>query len=175
MFLVNTFSPNGDDVGETVFEGNLQLRPSSTTNIQIGGTDMGDYDRFIVENTMQLQGGNLNVEFVDGFTPSVFDEFVIADGPLSGQFNGLDNGDVVATSGSIALRIIYNASQVVLIADELSVLLGDVNLDGEVNLLDVTPFINVIATGQFQAEADINQDGVVNLLDAGPFVELLTD
>ena len=62
-----------------------------------------------------------------------------------------------------------------MIADELSVLLGDVNLDGEVNLLDVTPFINVIATGQFQAEADINQDGVVNLLDAGPFVELLTD
>ena len=54
------------------------------------------------------------------------------------------------------------------------VLLGDVNRDGAVNLLDVGPFVELIATGEFQAEADINMDGVVNLLDVGPFVELLS-
>ncbi len=50
---------------------------------------------------------------------------------------------------------------------------GDVNQDGVVNLLDVSPFVDVVSSGGFQVEADINQDGVVNLLDVGPFIELL--
>ena len=56
-----------------------------------------------------------------------------------------------------------------------SFLLGDVNLDGDVNLLDVEPFINILVSGNFQMEADINQDRSVDLLDVGPFVDLLTD
>lgn len=55
-----------------------------------------------------------------------------------------------------------------------NVLLGDVNLDGQVNLLDVQPFVDLLTTGIFQAEADINQDGVVDLLDVAPFVDLLS-
>ena len=53
-------------------------------------------------------------------------------------------------------------------------LLGDINQDGSVDLLDVAPFVELLTNGQFQAEADINQDGVVDLLDVTPFVELLT-
>lgn len=54
------------------------------------------------------------------------------------------------------------------------VLLGDVNLDGSVDLQDVAPFVNLITSGMFQAEGDINMDGVVNLQDVAPFVMLLT-
>ena len=54
------------------------------------------------------------------------------------------------------------------------ILLGDVNGDGEVNLLDVGPFVNAITSGVFVPEADINGDGIVNLLDVAPFIELLT-
>ena len=50
---------------------------------------------------------------------------------------------------------------------------GDVNCDGEVNLLDVGPFVDVLTSGEFNAKADVNQDGVVDLLDVVPFVELL--
>ncbi|MEM9409552.1 MAG: dockerin type I domain-containing protein, partial [Planctomycetota bacterium] len=53
-------------------------------------------------------------------------------------------------------------------------LLGDVNLDGFINLLDVEPFVGLLSDGQFQAEADINQDGLVNLLDIEGFVALLS-
>lgn len=53
------------------------------------------------------------------------------------------------------------------------VILGDVNMDGTVNLLDVAPFVDLISRGIFQAEADINQDGVVTLLDVQPFVTIL--
>lgn len=55
------------------------------------------------------------------------------------------------------------------------VLLGDVNLDGTVNLLDVAPFVNLLSSGNYQAEADINSDGAVNLLDVAGFVELLSN
>ena len=51
-----------------------------------------------------------------------------------------------------------------------SVLLGDVNLDGEVNGLDVDPFVDRLLNGPDQAEADMNQDGTVNGLDVDPFV-----
>jgi len=40
--------------------------------------------------------------------------------------------------------------------EEPSVLLGDVNLDGAVDFLDISPFIAVLATGGFQVEADID-------------------
>ena len=51
-------------------------------------------------------------------------------------------------------------------------LLGDINLDRALNLLDVDPFISLLDNGEFQAEADINQDGSVNLLDVMLFVDL---
>jgi uncharacterized membrane protein len=53
-------------------------------------------------------------------------------------------------------------------------ILGDVNGDGVVNLLDVQPFVVLLTTGGFQIEADINMDGVVDLLDVAGFVVLLT-
>lgn len=52
-------------------------------------------------------------------------------------------------------------------------IIGDVNGDGVVNLLDVAPFIELLSTGAYQVEADINQDGMVNLLDVQPFIDLL--
>jgi hypothetical protein len=53
---------------------------------------------------------------------------------------------------------------------ESTLLLGDVNLDGEVNGLDVDPFVEVLLQGPYQTNADMNKDGVVNGLDVDPFV-----
>ena len=53
-------------------------------------------------------------------------------------------------------------------------LLGDVNRDGFVNFLDISPFINRLSSGVFQAEADCNQDGFVDFFDISVFIELLT-
>jgi hypothetical protein len=52
--------------------------------------------------------------------------------------------------------------------------LGDVNCDGIVNLLDVQPFVALLVSGAFSFKADINQDLRVNMLDVGPFVALLS-
>lgn len=54
------------------------------------------------------------------------------------------------------------------------VVVGDVDGNGLINLLDVAPFVAVLSSGVYQDEADINRDGAVNLLDVNPFVSLLS-
>lgn len=55
-----------------------------------------------------------------------------------------------------------------------ALLKGDVNLDGEVNFLDITPFIGVLSSGVFQPQADVNSDGEVSFLDIQPFINILS-
>ena len=52
-------------------------------------------------------------------------------------------------------------------------LLGDVNGDGVVDLLDVSAFVAALENGIYNPAADINMDGVVDLLDVADFVALL--
>lgn len=87
---------------------------------------------------------------------------------LQGTIGQHDAGPVM-TGGNFSLTGGFWAG-----TGDSGILLGDVNLDGFVNLLDVAPFVDRISTGTYQAEADINQDGNVNLLDVQPFVDLLT-
>ncbi len=51
---------------------------------------------------------------------------------------------------------------------------GDVNLDGIVNFLDISPFISLLSNSEFLDEADMNQDGFVDFLDINGFIEALT-
>ena len=52
--------------------------------------------------------------------------------------------------------------------------LGDINLDGDINLLDVQPFVELLSAREYAYEADVNCDGAVNLLDVAGFVAILT-
>ena len=54
------------------------------------------------------------------------------------------------------------------------ILLGDINLDGVVSFSDISPFISILSTGGFQAEADLNQSGVVDFSDISPFIGVLS-
>ena len=53
------------------------------------------------------------------------------------------------------------------------VLLGDINCDNAVNLLDVAPFVDLLSNGEFSVKGDIDGNGSVDLLDIAPFVDLL--
>ena len=52
-------------------------------------------------------------------------------------------------------------------------LAGDVNSDGQVDLLDVSSFVALVSSQLYLVEADVNLDGQVDLLDVSPFVNLL--
>ena len=70
--------------------------------------------------------------------------------------------------------IASNATLRVTVAGVSEPLLGDVNLDGAVNFFDIGPFIAVLSSGEFQAEADIDGSGTVDFLDIAPFIVTLS-
>ena len=67
----------------------------------------------------------------------------------------------------------FSTNQFVVVDQGAMVLLGDVSLNGRVDLGDIDPFVAVLFGGTFQLEADVNQDGTVDLGDIGPFVDIL--
>ena len=76
-----------------------------------------------------------------------------------------------ATGGpATSLRIVTFTVDII----ESEILLGDVNLDGEIDFLDIVPFINLVTGGGFQAEADIDPNGIIDFLDIVPFINILT-
>jgi len=54
------------------------------------------------------------------------------------------------------------------------IILGDVNKDGVVNFLDIRPFIGILSSGGFQAEADFDENETVDFLDIRPFIAILS-
>ena len=67
----------------------------------------------------------------------------------------------------------FDQAAVRLTAISMEVLLGDINCDGAVNLLDVAPFVDLISSGEFSPKGDFDSDGAVNLLDVAPFVNAI--
>ena len=44
-------------------------------------------------------------------------------------------------------------------------LLGDINNDGVVNVIDIVMVVNYILDGLYNIDGDVNEDGVLNILD----------
>lgn len=62
----------------------------------------------------------------------------------------------------------------VTVSGSTGTLLGDVDLSGEVDFLDIAPFIAILSGGLFQAEADCDENGEVTFLDIAPFIAILS-
>ena len=170
----------GNGIGGIEFECDADFGVGAQSFFELGGTIAGSQHDRVGFNNVSL-AGTLNVVPVNNFQPTPGQQFEIVeiDGNRLGIFNGLAQDDVVATIGNTNLEIDYfggDGNDIVLNAvDAGIVLVGDVNLDGVVDLLDVGPFVALLISGTFQAEADINEDGEVNLLDVEPFVQLLSN
>ena len=46
-----------------------------------------------------------------------------------------------------------------------AVLVGDLNYDGEINIIDVILIVNIILGHEFDSLADLNEDGTINIAD----------
>lgn len=90
-----------------------------------------------------------------------------ADGTQSFEFIGTRNGfSSIAPSTSQV-----NALQLSLVSD--MDLKGDVDMNGVVDFADIAPFIAVLQSGIFQAEADTDCNTVVDFGDIPPFIAIL--
>ena len=183
--LANTggvLDPGGADAEDTLIFGHYTQGQNGLLRVDIGGTEPGvNYDMVNVASTAFL-GGALQITMPGGFTPNSEDAFVVlAASSLIGSFDNVVNGQRIATTDGQGSMVVnygpesaFDEDQIVLSSYVTGgVLLGDVNVDGLVNLLDVQPFVNLLNSGNFQAEADTNEDGVVDLLDVDAFVALL--
>ena len=84
------------------------------------------------------------------------------------------NGLVVNTKACAPeiFELIYGSARIEIVD---SYLLGDVNADKNINLLDVAPFVELLCSSEYQLEADVNLDGVVDLRDGPGFVDLIVN
>ncbi len=53
--------------------------------------------------------------------------------------------------------------------------IGDLNMDGTVNILDVVSIVNVVLSGENNSMADLNNDGTINILDIILLVNIILD
>ena len=78
---------------------------------------------------------------------------------------------IVISDGGV---ITFTTAQLAISDGTTAGLLGDVDRNGVVNFLDITPFIAILADSGSQFEADIDGNGIVNFLDITPFIAILT-
>ena len=50
---------------------------------------------------------------------------------------------------------------------------GDVNDDGEINILDIVSLINLILDNSYLSTADLNNDSIINVLDVVQLVNII--
>ena len=150
--------------------------PEPAERVPVGDTPVavvaGDFngDGFTDLATANLSSDDVSVLLGSGDgTFGTQRTVTVEDGPRSvttGDFNGDGLTDLAtANRESDDVSVLLNQSE--------AILLGDVNLDGMVDLLDVAVFVQILTDDSFLKEADINEDCVVDLLDVAPFVQLL--
>ena len=54
-------------------------------------------------------------------------------------------------------------------------IIGDVNMDGTLDILDIVFIVNIVLLGEFNELADINSDYLVNVLDIIQIVSLILE
>jgi T5SS/PEP-CTERM-associated repeat protein len=156
--FTGTFAPGFSPA--TVYLGSAQY--AGTLEIELGGLAQGDSDLLHHSGDLVL-GGVLDVSLWDGFVPmpgSVID-FMTYAGNLSGAFS-----DVINSTGYAGLILGYTSDtdSVMLTTDYL---LGDLNLDGFVGIVD----LNIVLGNWNQTVppgdplADPSSDGFVGIAD----------
>jgi hypothetical protein len=126
-------------------------------------------------NDAVLLASDNSTVLVDFTTDAASTTETLIDATNGNLFAGQELGNAIfaATNGGAHLRGFTLGANLSYEIDPSS-LLGDVNLDGTVNFLDISPFIAVLSSGMFQAEADCNESGGVDFLDISPFIAILS-
>ena len=51
--------------------------------------------------------------------------------------------------------------------------IGDINSDGLINILDVVQVVNLILANEYDDNGDLNEDGIINILDIVQLVNII--
>ena len=199
-FMAHEDLDNGDNpsaTGEVVYE--IDISGASDLMFSI---DIAAFGNFEVSNdintvTASIDGGGSEtlIELVvdeaatqtyfyeDGSMEDIDDPMTVNGTMLDNNFQNFSapitgTGNVLtitfAFTGNGGNEVIAFNNLIVEAGKGKNVMLGDVNCDGVVDLLDVAPFVDAVSNSVLDVKADINEDGIDDLLDVAPFVALLT-
>ncbi|MEM9411530.1 MAG: hypothetical protein AAGA30_10475 [Planctomycetota bacterium] len=151
-----------------VFE--IEFEVTEETQVELGGTYFGTSDNLFASDFVRIQFQIHNgVTFLNLFQTTMNQQLDI---PFQSTLvpGNLYRISVVSEAYSIGAET-HSSGATVCLRSKL--LVGDVNQDDTVDLLDIGPFVETISNGTYSVAADINCDGLVNLLDVDDFVQLL--
>ena len=156
--------------GTLVFDRDFLASTDSVMAVVLDGLDFQDSGGFRFQAFANVTiGGELKIIVGENLEADVGDQyfFLKAIG-AQGAFDSIDQSASRSATHGYEFETLYGS---VIVTDKY--LLGDANLDGELNLLDVAPFIERLLGDEFHRELDFDGDNVVTLLDVEPFVNLL--
>lgn len=119
--------------------------------------DIAGIGSFSLNNDEDVPQDQFSLPFGTGFIPAGADITISLSSPD-------------APSANVRIQAITIST----VAVPAPCLLGDVNLSGSVDFLDIVPFIGILSNGGFLCQADTNEDGAVNFLDIVPFIAILS-
>lgn len=135
--------------GVSLFVGSDTLDPQLSNNIFLeAANNLTIGSEFY--GTIFAPNGDVTIENFSNITGRVF-----AGGNLT-----VENLDILTAGESVIVP-----------TDDV---LGDTNLDGVVNFMDLAPFIVALVSNTYSTEADCNQDGLLNFLDIASFIAIMT-
>ena len=197
--VFNTFGDLNVSAGSV--GGNFHASPGSVVNIT--GGSFGSGFLTLAESVVNISGGTFGGLLGTGFSINsgaelnlfgsnfAIDGVPLDDSLVMGQAFTIEERDVtlsgVLVDGSpfsfdlMSVDVLFedffepDATVTVTLGPPVTTLLGDVNQDGVVDLSDIAPFIFVLQSGGFQAEADIDLNGVVDFCDVVPFGGIVAD
>jgi autotransporter-associated beta strand protein len=170
-------SVSGDSIGDFQTE-NFSLSDGALLTIDLDPvTD--SVDLINVKGSLSLDGMlELNLKSV----PTAGQSFLIIDNDLNDTATGTFGDSAFVTGSFGGQDFLFSIDYAAGTSNDVSltfvsggaVLLGDCNLDAAVDFLDISPFIALLATGNFIPQADCNEDGMVDFLDITPFIAILS-
>ena len=96
------------------------------------------------------------------FDHNSYVEVIRIDNFMDGEFNEYDQ--TISDHRPVALRLIPN-----------TFIIGDINLDGQVNVVDVVSIVNIILDGNsnYNELADLNEDGINDTIDIVQLIDII--
>ena len=172
-FQVVLFKDQRIDINYRNMEG---YNSSATIGIQ---NDIGSDGIQISYNDQYIQN-NLRVSFKPTYNwiSPINDSGQIAVGEQV-NYSIIIDGDNIESESETTFIIINSNSAVSTTVIPINVLLtenivGDVNGDEVVNVLDIVLLVNLVLTGaEFDMQSDINNDGIINILDVVQLVNIV--
>ncbi len=177
----------GDQIAVELNDGMLGQSPEVTINAQVSGA-IG----------AKLRVGYTRAIGVDAFTVSINGNTISVPGVIRGvddeEFGAIDDG-LISRELDVPLGFLNDGDNLLrfnftgdgyLSSTALTVttpvaepgavpfILGDCNQNGEVNFLDIAPFIGILSSSVYLAQADCNQNGEVTFTDIASFIAILT-